>query len=177
MRDARSGILAASAALLVACGSAKTEYERAAKALAPTFDAFTKLRAETLLDPNVAEAGDIGSTIKEQVARCVALPEKASALAADPTGYTDKPLVAMIGAIQRDLQDKTVATDCAAPAVEEDALLARFKRWNTCVQTCRSWFVIVEQDAESFVNNARAAGIDVKGIPRDERFVVATPVE
>ncbi|MFO0614531.1 MAG: hypothetical protein U0414_18240 [Polyangiaceae bacterium] len=171
MRDATPWILLSSAALFAAgCSSPRAEYERAVKTLQPTFEALTKLRAETLLDPKIPDGGDLGGTIKEQVERCAGLRSKTDALVANTAGYTDKPLIGMIAAIERDLRDGTTADKCAAPEKEEDDVLARMSRFNQCVESCRAWFVNVERDAGFFAAAARAAGLDAKGIPPDARF-------
>lgn len=162
------------AALLAAasgCDKPGVEYERAQKTLQPTFDALTELRDETLLDPDVPKEGDIGKTIHEQVDRCSALAEKVAKLDADPTLYKDKSLVGMVTAIRRSLRDTSATDACKEAAVPDEANpLATLGRWKKCVDTCRAWFTNIERDAAIFSSNARTAGIDSKGIPKDTRF-------
>lgn len=153
------------------CGNPAAEYERAAKALQPTFDALTALRTETLLDPNVPPEGDIGKTIHAQVDLCNALAEKVAKLDADPAPYTDKSLAGMVTAIRRSMRDTSVPDTCKdASTPDESNPLATLGRWKKCVDTCRAWFTNVERDAAIFSSNARNAGVASKGIPPDARF-------
>lgn len=155
--------------LAAGCNRA-AEYERAAKALQPTFDALTTLRAETLLDPDIPAGGDFGETIHLQVDRCAALGEKVAGLDADPAAYSEASLVSMVTAVRRDLRDTSAIDACKAAVTDEANPLATLSRWKSCVDTCRTWFTNVERDAAIFSSNARSAGIESKGIPPDDRF-------
>lgn len=155
---------------LTACSNSRAEYERAAKSLQPTFDALTSLRAETLLDPKVPDGGDIGKTIHDQVDGCAALGEKVASLKADPKEFKEASLVSMVTSIRRDLDDRTPSETCAAAKTDAGDPIGTLGRWKKCVDSCRAWFASVERDVAIFSSNARAAGIESKGMPHDARF-------
>lgn len=164
-------VAAAMSLLLSACSSSRGEYEKAAKSLQPTFDEIRKIREETLLDPNIPPGGDFGVIIHDQIDRCNALGEKVSKVSVATGDYTDKALVGMIAGVKRSLEDRAHEPACklaAEPSSDDPA--ATMRNWKACVDACRGWFANVERDAAIFTSNARSAGIEMRGLPSDDRF-------